>query len=359
MTLWGLRLSLYLSWRNWGKGEDPRYGGWRQKSGDRFWLVSLFKVFILQALFLWVISLVIQIGQMAATPAALTRLDILGIVVWVAGFMFESVADWQLAQFKSDPANKGRVMDRGLWAYTRHPNYFGEFLIWWGIYSNHAVDARQLVDHPQPHHCVCGSFENDRHSPDRKSADRKATGIQRLHQTHQRVRALAARKGGQMSLLINMAESGWMPDRLIRFGIRRLDRKRLRQENHGQSVEQRPAFDGLIAEMRRSPIAMKTHKANEQHYEVPPAFFEQVLGRHLKYSGCYWPDGVENLDQAEESMLDLTCRRANLTDGMKILELGCGWGSLSLWMAAHYPDSQITAVSNSRSAKKIYSIENG
>ena len=150
-----------------------------------------------------------------------------------------------------------------------------------------------------------------------------------------------------MNLLIDMAESGRLPDRLIRFGIRQLDKKRLREENNGQTGPQRPAFDGLIAEMRRSPIALKTHKANEQHYEVPPAFFEQVLGRHLKYSGCYWPDGVENLDRAEESMLDLTCRRANLTDGMKILELGCGWGSLSLWMAAQYPHSRITAVSNS------------
>ena len=150
-----------------------------------------------------------------------------------------------------------------------------------------------------------------------------------------------------MTLMIDMAESGWLPDRLIRLGIRQLDRKRLRGENHGPSVQQRSALDSFTSEMYQSPIAMKTHKANEQRYEVPPSFFEQVLGGHLKYSGCYWPDGVENLDRAEESMLDLTCRRANLTDGMKVLELGCGWGSLSLWMAAHYPNSQITAVSNS------------
>jgi cyclopropane-fatty-acyl-phospholipid synthase len=150
-----------------------------------------------------------------------------------------------------------------------------------------------------------------------------------------------------MSLLIDMAEYGWLPDRLIRFGIRQLDRKRLREENQDHRSQRRPTLDDFISEMRQSPIAIMTHKANEQHYEVPPAFFQQVLGRHLKYSGCYWPDGVENLDQAEETMLELTCRRANLTDGMKILELGCGWGSLSLRMATHYPDSQITAVSNS------------
>ena len=134
VTLWGLRLSIYLSWRNWGKGEDPRYGSWRKKSGDQFWLISLFKVFILQALFLWVISVAVQIGQLASAPDRLTWLDGLGTVVWLTGFTFESLGDWQLARFKSDPASKGRVMDRGLWAYTRHPNYFGEFLVWWGIF---------------------------------------------------------------------------------------------------------------------------------------------------------------------------------------------------------------------------------
>ena len=88
----------------------------------------------MQTLFLWIISLALQIGQLATTPATLTGLDALGSVVWATGFIFESVADWQLAQFKSDPANKGRIMDRGLWAYTRHPNYFGEFLVWWGVF---------------------------------------------------------------------------------------------------------------------------------------------------------------------------------------------------------------------------------
>ena len=134
VTLWGLRLCLYLSWRNWRKGEDPRYGSWRKQSGHRFWLVSLFKVFVLQALFLWVISVSLQIGLLATTPAHLKWLDAIGLIVWSAGFVFESVGDWQLARFKADPASKGRVMDRGLWAYTRHPNYFGEFLVWWGLF---------------------------------------------------------------------------------------------------------------------------------------------------------------------------------------------------------------------------------
>jgi len=150
-----------------------------------------------------------------------------------------------------------------------------------------------------------------------------------------------------MKMLNEMAENGLLPDRLIRFGIRQLDKKRLQAEKYSNEEQQRRVLECFIAGMHQSPIAMKTNKANEQHYEVPPAFFEQVLGRHLKYSGCYWPDDVENLDQAEARMLDLTCRRAGLDNGMKILELGCGWGSLSLWMAEHYPGSQITAVSNS------------
>ena len=150
-----------------------------------------------------------------------------------------------------------------------------------------------------------------------------------------------------MGLLINMSENGLLPDKLIRLGIRQLDRNRLRAENQADEIRQRRARERFIALMHHSPIAIQTRKANEQHYEVPPAFFRQVLGRHLKYSGCYWPDGVDNLDLAEERMLGLTCRRAKLSNGHKILELGCGWGSLSLWMAERYPDSEITAVSNS------------
>ena len=133
-TLWGLRLAGHLTWRNWGAGEDPRYGSWRKASGNRFWIVSLFKVFILQAVFLWVISLALQIGQMAPIPDHFSGLDYLGLSVWLLGFFFESVSDFQLSRFKADPENKGKVMDQGLWRYSRHPNYFGESLIWWGIF---------------------------------------------------------------------------------------------------------------------------------------------------------------------------------------------------------------------------------
>jgi steroid 5-alpha reductase family enzyme len=134
VSLWGLRLSLHLSRRNWGHGEDPRYAAWRQKSGNRFWLVSLVKVFILQAVFLWVISVALQWAQLSAVPDGFTAWDYLGLGVWMIGFIFEAFADQQLYRFKADSGNKGKVMDKGLWAYSRHPNYFGESLMWWGIF---------------------------------------------------------------------------------------------------------------------------------------------------------------------------------------------------------------------------------
>ncbi len=133
-TLWGLRLAVHIAWRNRGKGEDRRYQAWRAKWGASFWWVSLFTVFLTQAVLLWLVSLSLQLGQISALPARRTTLDFLGAGLWAVGFAFEAVADWQLARFKADPANRGRVMNRGLWAYSRHPNYFGEALMWWGLF---------------------------------------------------------------------------------------------------------------------------------------------------------------------------------------------------------------------------------
>ena len=133
-TVWGLRLSIYLAMRNLGKEEDYRYQEMRRRHGDRFGLVSLGTVFGLQGALVWVVSLPVQAGQVPTTPPRLTWVDYLGAGVWLVGLIFESVGDWQLAKFKADPANKGKVMDRGLWHYTRHPNYFGDFMVWWGLY---------------------------------------------------------------------------------------------------------------------------------------------------------------------------------------------------------------------------------
>ena len=150
-----------------------------------------------------------------------------------------------------------------------------------------------------------------------------------------------------MKWWLELAERGRLPDGLIRFGIRRLDKKRLKTENKGDLESQRAALAQFIADMRQNPIALQTEKPKEQHYEVPPAFFERVLGRHLKYSSCFWAPGVKSLDEAEAQMLGITAERAQLADGLDILELGCGWGALSLWMAEKYPASRIVTVSNS------------
>lgn len=134
VTIWGLRLFIHITRRGIGKGEDPRYGDWRKRFGARFPLVSLFRVFLIQALFMWLISLSLQAAQMAPLPDRFTVFDIAGMLIWLAGITIEASADYQLSRFLSDPANKGRVMRYRLWKYSRHPNYFGESMIWWGIY---------------------------------------------------------------------------------------------------------------------------------------------------------------------------------------------------------------------------------
>ncbi|MCU0587957.1 MAG: cyclopropane-fatty-acyl-phospholipid synthase family protein [Syntrophobacteraceae bacterium] len=152
-----------------------------------------------------------------------------------------------------------------------------------------------------------------------------------------------------MNALIRLAELGMLPDCLIRAGIRALNRRRLRALGAGDASARLEAQQCFLKEMRRSPIAPMPRSPNEQHYEIPPAFFRTILGRRMKYSGGYWPRRAMSLDAAEEAMLDLTCRRAEIQDGMDILDLGCGWGALTLWIAEHHPRCRILAVSNSRS----------
>ena len=132
--LWGLRLGGYLFWRNHGKPEDFRYQAMRRYWGARFWLVSLLTVFTAQGLLVWLISLPVQIAVAAPEPVRLGAFDSLGFLLCALGMTFEVVGDWQLARFRADPANRGRVLDTGLWRYTRHPNYFGDCLVWWGFF---------------------------------------------------------------------------------------------------------------------------------------------------------------------------------------------------------------------------------
>ncbi|MFN3939495.1 MAG: DUF1295 domain-containing protein [Chitinophagales bacterium] len=133
ITLWGLRLATYIFIRNKGKGEDPRYKAWRNDWGKNTWWISYFKVFLLQGVLMLLIALPIQ-AVMWSSGNTLSMLQVAGIAIWTVGFLFETIGDWQLYRFKSKAENKGKVMQSGLWRYTRHPNYFGESLVWWGVF---------------------------------------------------------------------------------------------------------------------------------------------------------------------------------------------------------------------------------
>lgn len=166
----------------------------------------------------------------------------------------------------------------------------------------------------------------------------------------------ASPAGGRESPLIELCERGWIPDRLTRLGIRHLLAARLHDEGARNPAVYEARKCLLVEQLRSSPIALSTLTANAQHYEVPTEFFLACLGPQLKYSSCLYPHNGTRLEQAETAMLALTCERAALADGMRILELGCGWGSLSLYLAEQYPRSKIVAVSNSRNQRDF--IEN-
>lgn len=144
-SAWGLRLSAYLFMRNRGEGEDYRYQAMRRHWGPRFPLISLFTVFGLQGLLMFIISMPLQVAQLSGMPEGLAWIDYLGAAVFAVGLGFEAIGDFQLARFKADPANAGRVMDRGLWRYTRHPNYFGDAVLWWGLFLIAAARPANLA----------------------------------------------------------------------------------------------------------------------------------------------------------------------------------------------------------------------
>jgi steroid 5-alpha reductase family enzyme len=134
VTIWGLRLGIYLFRRNRGQGEDYRYAQWREQHGAQWWWRSFFQVNLLQGVVMWLVSAPLVATFQATQPADLTLVDTVGVIVWIIGFGFEAIGDWQLARFKTQPENQGRVLATGLWRYTRHPNYFGDATLWWGFY---------------------------------------------------------------------------------------------------------------------------------------------------------------------------------------------------------------------------------
>ena len=164
-------------------------------------------------------------------------------------------------------------------------------------------------------------------------------------------------KSNKASGAIGWAEMGLLPDRVIRAGIRRLNRRRL-DDIHARDVElSAKELTAFVADMKVAEIAPVPELANEQHYEVPAEFFGLVMGDHRKYSSCYWNDDTLSLVQAEAEALRLTCLHAEIEDGMQVLDLGCGWGSLSLWIAAHYPACNVVSVSNSNSQREYITAQ--
>ena len=161
-----------------------------------------------------------------------------------------------------------------------------------------------------------------------------------------------------IKVLINLAEKGFLPDLLIRLGIKRLCGQRLSETNTLGLEALENSHQQWVDLLTKSPVAIVPEKANEQHYEVPPKFFELVLGANLKYSSGYWSKEVFSLDESELEMLKITCERAGLVDGQDILELGCGWGSLTCFMAQKFPNSKITAVSNSKDQRNFIQQKN-
>jgi steroid 5-alpha reductase family enzyme len=134
ITVWGLRLVLHIGLRNWGRQEDFRYAKWREDHGPRWWWLSFYKVFLLQGFLMWIISTPIIAAQTSGFPAILTPLDRVGLFLWAFGLLFEAIGDLQLRRFKADETNRGKTLTSGLWRFTRHPNYFGEAVLWWGYY---------------------------------------------------------------------------------------------------------------------------------------------------------------------------------------------------------------------------------
>ena len=164
------------------------------------------------------------------------------------------------------------------------------------------------------------------------------------------MRRRGSRRDAFLDLLLGR---GLLPDPVLRAGVRVACARRLRHERRGSAVAQERRRRRLAAELAHGPMAARPEIANEQHYEVPVPFFEQVLGPRLKYSCCFWPEGTADLGAAEEAMLGLSCERAGMADGLEVLDLGCGWGSLALWIAERYPAARVLAVSNSQRQREF------
>jgi cyclopropane-fatty-acyl-phospholipid synthase len=349
VLLWSVRLTAHLVQRACNGSEDGRFADLRRSWGAHaqrnflgYFLVQV-PLVLLFALPAWVLA-----GDGRQVGAR----DLAGLCIGLVGLIGTAVADRQLARHRTT-ATAGEVCSTGLWRYSRHPNYFFEWLFWcaWPLLAPLSPTGT-LALLPVTILYLLLTRVTGIPPAERRAVLRRGDAYRKYQQATSSFfpsRPLATRKVSDMKAAIDMAERGWLPDAALRAGIRAMVSRRDRDMTRAGFDSRR--HDDFADRLRQDPIALHTDAANEQHYEVPATFFEHVLGARLKYSSCYYPTADTSLDEAEAAMLGLTCERARLADGMDVLELGCGWGSLTLWMAEQYPASTITAVSNSTSQR--------
>ncbi len=316
-----------------------------------------FGFFQLQGILAAILCAPFAVVSMNKSPA-LSPIEIAGIALWVVAILGEILSDHQLQAFRYKPENKGRVCDVGLWSFSRHPNYFFEWLIWvsYYLFACGASNGWQTIFVPLLMLFFLTKVTGI--PPPRSSRSSPAAMPTAIIRNGRARSSPGSRNPHKLMLSVDdLLARDLLPDAAIRLGIRRLLAQKLREEGRGTIESRQDAFLAFIDGLDRSPIAVKTGEANEQHYEVPTEFFKLVLGPRMKYSSGYWPDDATTFAESEEAMLALTCERAELADGMDILELGCGWGSLTLWMAEKYPNANITGVSNSRTQKEYIDAE--
>ncbi|PKM37767.1 MAG: hypothetical protein CVV06_04130 [Gammaproteobacteria bacterium HGW-Gammaproteobacteria-10] len=353
---WFLRLGSHLSARVFGEPEDGRYQAMRAAMQDKA-DSGFLQFFLLQAGFIWVLSL--PFWAVAHTRDPNSVMVFCALLVACLALWGETTADRQLAEFRKNPDNCGLTCRTGWWRYSRHPNYFFEWLHWfayplmgWGGEYQYWLWLAPVVMF-----CFLYFLTGIPYT-EQQALRSRGDDYRRYQQTTSKFLPWYPKSTSPLqnrfSMLnaIELAERGLIPDPLMRIGIRNLLRQRLRDEYANDVEQQSLRYLSLLQTLRESPIAIETDAANRQHYEVPAAFYRYALGKHLKYSSCYWDETTQTLDEAEARMLRLTCERAELAADQQILELGCGWGSLTLWMAEHYPRSTITAVSNSNSQRE-------
>jgi len=358
VLLAGLRLGYHLGVRVMSRLNED--GGWYRQFRKAWYPydpnVNQNFFWLFQGQALCNVVLAIPFFIICANPRqAWSGFEFAGTALWVIAFLGETLADYQLSVFKKDPGHRGKVYSSGLWGYSRHPNYFFEWLQWiaWFLFALGSPYGWLAVISPMVILWlllkVTGIPNTEEHCVRTKGERYKS------YQRDVSVFLPWFRKQPRTNLVWynTLLENGRIPDPLRRMGIRMLLRQRLREEAKETGEMQQAHFSALVRQLKASPIAVSAARTNGQQRELPARFFEYCLGRHLNYSCGYWnaSTGRGDLDTAEKNMLELTCRRAGLRDGQDILELGCGWGSLSLFMAERYPNSRITAVSNSPAQK--------